>query len=98
MVYGEYVNHMIKSFYAQIAPDEVTPVSQQNRKICASVINELPCQDERILRLVYSDLGKGSMTDAVRNCAELVGVSPGEIWHVVKVVSKQIARKRGLID
>lgn len=98
MVYGEYVNHMIKSFYAQVAPDEVTPVSQRNREICNSVIGELPRQDEKILRWVYSELGKGSMTDAVRNCAEQLEISPGEIWHVVKVVSKQIARKRGLID
>ena len=99
MVYSEYVNHMFKSFYAHIAPDEITPVSQTNRAVCSRVIAEVSDQQQDILRRVYSGLGKNvSMTEAVKNCAEQVGWNYGDVWRIVKTVSKRIARERGLID
>lgn len=105
--YREYVNAMIRDYFARSEPDKIEDfapdehgkpsVGQVNAACVCSVLERINQQDADILRTVFSDCDGPFLGAAVRTCADRMSISERYVWHVVRTVTRQVARKRGLI-
>ena len=97
MFYDEYTNHMLRTYFADIAPDLLDEVAKRNCAACSNVLRRMNQQDNDILRRVFSQSGRIPLKTAVRNCAETLQKKDTDVWRVVRFASKEIARDRGLL-
>lgn len=108
--YKEYTNYMIRLYFAQKGPSEreqdvlkgevgnrTRDVLQANLECVRGIVEELAVRDREILRRVFSQSEHVAIAQAVRNCAVDMCISDRLVWHVVRSVSREIARRRGLI-
>lgn len=67
-----------------------------NYTVAALTVKGLPEQQVGILRDVYAD-SDASIARNVQNCAKKAGMNEKAVWDIVRTVSQEIARMRGLI-
>ncbi len=95
--YDEYVGHMLRTFYAEIAPEELTEAAKINCAACQKIVSGKTEQEQDILREVFSKSKKTPVSENVRKSAVSHGVPELDIWKLARLVTKEIARERGLI-
>lgn len=96
-VYHDYVNHMLRQFFAPVSNDPPGSVTLRNRAACQHVLGQLYADQFEILRELFSQPDQ-QFALSVRNCATNHNIKEARIWKLVRDTSKKIARDRGLID
>lgn len=95
--YDDYVGHMLRVYFAEIAPDRMEGAAKQNCAVCQAVLQQLPEKDRVILREVFQKSRRTPLNETVKNCAGRRGLHELEVWQIVRNVTKEIARERGLL-
>ena len=96
--YHEYVNHMLKCYFRDFAPEQTNSQTVAiNRAVCDKILRGLGQGEVEILRGVYSGQGEFDIKRAVRDFARDKPVSERDVWRLIRTVSRKIARERGLI-
>lgn len=98
MPYYEYVNHMLRCYFAKIAPDQMTEAGKINCAVCDKILREISQDKVEILRGIYvAPADNASLTAVIRDFARNNNHNERDIWRIVREVSKKIARERGLV-
>ena len=95
--YLDYVAHMLREYFSQ-ENVILTPVAVKNRACVDRILDGKSDYWRRILRETFSQQEDIPLSGAVRICADNIGTKEAQVWSVLRVVSKDIARERGLID
>lgn len=108
--YYDFVNHMLRDYFlhedemaGKVSIEQAQPVStmneatEKNRAACEQVLRRTRPRDVDILREVYSGSKESELATAVRFCAEKRSMSQLDVWKVVRSISRDVARERGLI-
>lgn len=98
MPYYEYVNHMLRCYFAEIAPEQMTEAGKINCAVCNKILREIGQDKADILRGIYAEPADNvSLTAIIRDFARNNSQNERDIWRIVREVSKKIARERGLV-
>ena len=95
--YHDYVNHMLRQYFARDQSFPPGSVASTNCAVCQSIVSSLPADQTEILRDVFSAPDQ-PIAPLVEKCAEQHKMREVIVWKTIRAVSKQIARQRGLID
>lgn len=93
--YHEYVNFMLRQFFSDSAPAD--DLCSKNCAVCQTVLQNRPGAELDILRDVFSGSDKQSIRNAVNDAASKYSKPDVYVWRLVRDVSREIARVRGLI-
>ena len=96
--YHEYVNHMLRVYFARERLGDVSQIEQQNVEIVEKVLRGRSEEDKENLREIYTGEEAWKMAKSVRKCANNNLRVEKELWNMIRAVSKDIARERGLIE
>ena len=95
--YYEYVNHMLRAYFARDEDSAQSEVEKTNRAACDRILRRTADKDREILMQVFARSDRSELGAAVRICAEQNKIAPRDVWRIIRTVSKEIARERGLI-
>ena len=91
--YTDYAEHMLKSFFRQ-APDcgEAEQLAKQAVQTALGAFSE---QEQTLARFLYTQ--RGPMPERILALAAELQTDPQSIWNFNGVLTKAVARERGLI-
>lgn len=95
--YADYVNMMLR-FYARTRLEYhelPSNVDRENWWCAMMVVDDLPEFDRRVIMEVYSR--RDTLADNVYEVSKELKVKQDVIWTIISKVSKDVAKRRGLI-
>lgn len=96
--YDEYVGHMLRTYYAEIAPAKLSEIALRNCAVVDGILSGKSDQENIILREVFAKPKRTPLHETVRKCAVNHQMTELDVWRMVRAVSREIALERGLID
>lgn len=96
--YEDYVNHMLR-FYARyketINLDTAKEVDKQNWRAVKEVLHTLaPWEQELVLEIFKR---RDDLTDNVYEVSREIGMNQDDVWKLLGITTRRIAKERGLI-
>ena len=96
--YISYVDYMVREYFARAGQKSApSDIDRQNDGICTDVLRGIPQQDVRILHDVFQLTEKFSMNECVRRFCLDSGADSKTVWALVRKITDEIARRKGLI-
>ena len=92
--YTIYINHCLRFYIRHQNPKFHSIVDKENWNACDYVFKGLTRERQKMITYIYQE---DSITERVEKYAEINKTTSGSVWIALDKVTKEIARRRGLL-